>query len=75
VSIHTASSDDAIIKRGGTHYKLDVTQMHNVEELVVVWKPSIGVCHFEFYIGRELIIIVQVCDEVSDGKHSHRDGH
>jgi hypothetical protein len=75
VSIHTASSDDGIIKKGGTHYKLDVTQMHNVKEFVVIWKPSVGVRHFEFYVDRELVMIVQVCDEVSDGKQSHRDDH
>jgi hypothetical protein len=76
VSLHNTSSDDGIIiEKGGTYYKLDVPQMHNVEKLVVVWKPSVGVRQFDFYIGRELVMIIQVCDGLSQGEHSHRDSH
>jgi hypothetical protein len=75
MSIHTASSDDGIFAMAGTHYKLNVTQMHDVEELVVERKPSIGVRHFELHVGRELAVIVQICNEVSVGEHSRRDNH
>jgi hypothetical protein len=75
LSIHITSSDDGTFKRGGTYYKLDVTEMHDIEELVVERKPSVGVRYFELHIGRELSVIIQICSEVSDGKHSRRCDH